>query len=162
MLLTNHDEGISVSVGLIEGGESVNTIAPTAAAHVDVRITYAEQAEIIDRKVREICSTTDVPGTTITLEGGINRPPMVKNEQTIDLLEIIKETGEEVGIKVTDVSTGGGSDASFTSAMGVATIDGLGPVGGNAHSEEEYLEIPSFIERTHLLAKLITKTTAVK
>ena len=160
--LTNHDEGISVSVGLIEGGESVNTIAPTAAAHVDVRITYAEQAEIIDRKVREICSTTDVPGTTITLEGGINRPPMVKNQQTIDLLEIIKETGEEVGIKVTDVSTGGGSDASFTSAIGVATIDGLGPVGGNAHSEEEYLEIPSFVERTNLLAELIVKLTAVK
>ena len=159
--LTNHDEGISVSVGLIEGGESVNTIAPTAAAHVDVRITYAEQAEIIDRKVREICSITDVPGTTITLEGSINRPPMVKNQQTIELLEVIKEIGEEIGIKITDVSTGGGSDASFTSAIGVATIDGLGPVGGNAHSEEEYLEIPSFIERTHLLAKLITKLTVL-
>lgn len=158
--LTNHDEGVSVSVGIIEGGESVNTVAPTAAAHVDVRIRYAEQAEIIDAKIREICSTSDVPGTTITLEGGINRPPMVKNQQTIDLLEIIKKAGAELGIEITDVSTGGGSDASFTSAMGIPTIDGLGPIGGNTHSEQEYLEIPSLVERTNLLAKVIGRLSA--
>ncbi|MCG7344247.1 M20 family metallopeptidase [Sporosarcina sp. ACRSL] len=155
--LTNHEEGISVSVGIIEGGESVNTIAPTAVAHVDVRITYIEQAEVLDQKIKEICATSDVAGTSIELEGGINRPPMVKNQQTIDLLEIIKETGEELGIKVTDVATGGGSDASFTSAMGVATIDGLGPVGGNTHNEDEYLEIPTLVERTSLLAEVIRK-----
>ncbi|MDN4608018.1 M20 family metallopeptidase [Sporosarcina highlanderae] len=158
--LANHEEGISVSAGLIEGGESVNTIAPTAAAHVDVRIKFAEQAEIIDGKIREICSTSDVPKTSITLEGGINRPPMVKNQQTIELLEIIKETGAESGIEITDVSTGGGSDASFTSAMGIPTIDGLGPVGGDAHSEKEYLEIPSLVERTNLLAELIARLSA--
>ena len=124
---------------------------------MDVRITYAEQAEVIDRKVREICASSDVAGTTIKLEGGINRPPMVKNEQTIQFLEIIKETGEELGIKITDVATGGGSDASFTSAMGVSTIDGLGPVGGNAHSVDEYLEVPTLVERTSLLAEVIRK-----
>lgn len=158
--LTNHDEGVSVSVGIIEGGESVNTVAPTAAGHVDVRIRYAEQAEVIDAMIREICTTSDVPGTTITLEGGINRPPMVKNEQTIELLEIIKETGAGLGIEITDVSTGGGSDASFTSAMGIPTIDGLGPIGGNAHSDQEYLEIPSLLERTHLLAEVIGRLSA--
>ena len=160
--LTNHEEGISVSVGLIEGGESVNTIAPSAAGHVDVRITYAEQAEMLDRNVKEICSSSDVAGTTIKLIGGINRPPMVKNEQTIKFLEVIQETGAELGIKITDVSTGGGSDASFTSAMGVSTIDGLGPVGGNAHSVDEYLEIPSLVERTHLLAEVIRKLAEEK
>ena len=155
--LTNHAEGISVSVGLIDGGESVNTIAPSAAAHVDVRITYAEQAEAIDRQVKEICASSDVAGTTIKLEGGINRPPMVKNEQTIQFLELIKEIGDKLGIKVTDVATGGGSDASFTSAMGVSTIDGLGPVGGNAHSVDEYLELPTLVGRTNLLAEVIRK-----
>ncbi|WP_432357299.1 M20 family metallopeptidase [Sporosarcina sp. UB5] len=155
--LTNHEEGISVSVGLIQGGESVNTIAPSAVGHVDVRITYAEQAEELDRKIREICATPYLAGTTIELEGGINRPPMVKNEQTIEFLEIIKETGAQLGIDITDVSTGGGSDASFTSAMGVPTVDGLGPVGGNAHSVDEYLEIPTLVERTNLLTELIRK-----
>ncbi|MFD1926777.1 M20 family metallopeptidase [Sporosarcina siberiensis] len=155
--LTNHDEGISVSVGLIEGGESVNTIAPSAVAHVDVRISRKEQADILMQKIREICETADVPGTSIVLEGGMNRPPMVKNVQTIELLNLIKDVGSSLGMEITDVSTGGGSDASFTSAIGVPTVDGLGPVGGNAHSEDEYLEIPSLVERTNLLAKLIGK-----
>lgn len=153
--LTDHEEGVSVSVGIIEGGESVNTIAPSAIARVDVRISRMDQAEFIDRKIKEICEKSDVPGTSIILEGGINRPPMVKNEQTINLLNIIKDIGSKLGMEITDVATGGGSDASFTSAAGVPTVDGLGPVGGNPHSEEEYLEIPSLVERTNLLAELI-------
>lgn len=155
--LTDHDQGISVSVGLIEGGESVNTIAPSAVGHVDVRISKMEQAEEIDRKVREICNTADIPGTSIHLEGGVNRPPMVKNTQTIELLKVIEAVGEQVGVEVKDVATGGGSDASFTSAKGIPTVDGLGPVGGNAHSDEEYLEVPTLVERTHMLAELIRR-----
>ena len=155
--LTNHEEGISVSVGLIEGGESVNTIAPTAVGHVDVRISRMDQAEMLDSKIREICAVPDVSGTSITLNGEISHPPMVKNEQTIALLNVIQEVGAEHGITITDVATGGGSDASFTSAMGIPTIDGMGPIGGNAHSEDEYLEIDSLVERTNLLAELIAK-----
>ncbi len=158
--LTDHGAGISVSTGLIEGGESVNTIAPSAAAHVDIRISQMDQASMLDRQVREICATADVPGTSIVLEGGINRPPMVKNEQTIGLLDTIGKIGAELGIKITDIATGGGSDASFTSAKGVPTVDGLGPVGGNAHSENEYLEIPTFVERTNLLAEVIGRLSA--
>lgn len=159
--LIDHESGISVSVGLVEGGESVNTIAPSAVGHVDVRITYADQAEWLDRKIREICKTPDVAGTSIQLEGGINRPPMEKTAQTMELLEIIREVGSKVGIHITDVATGGGSDASFTSSLGVPTIDGLGPVGGNAHSEEEYLEIPSLVERTNLLANVIVRLVGI-
>lgn len=153
--LTDREAGINVSVGLIEGGESVNTIAPSAVGQVDVRISKMEQAEIIDRKIREICNIVDLPGTSIRLEGGIGRPPMVKNEQTKALLKVIEGIGREVGVKVQDVATGGGSDASFTSAKGVPTVDGLGPVGGDAHSENEYLEVPSLVERTNMLAEII-------
>ena len=155
--LTNHSEGINVSVGIIEGGESVNTIAPSAVAHVDVRISKIEQSEFIDEKIREICSRSDIEGTTIELSGGLNRPPMVKNKETIDFLDIIKEVGNEVGINIVDIGTGGGSDASFTSAIGVPTVDGLGPVGGNPHSVDEYLEVPTLVERTNLLAELIER-----
>ncbi len=155
--LTHHDQGVSVNVGLIEGGSSVNTVAPHAVAHVDVRISKSEQANILTKQIEEICSTTEVDGTTVGLEGGINRPPMEKDQQTIELLETIKGVSKEIGIEVFDTATGGGGDASYTSAAGVATIDGLGPVGGNAHSEKEYLDISSLTERTLLLAKTIQK-----
>jgi glutamate carboxypeptidase len=155
--LSDHQRGISVNVGLIEGGSSVNTISPNAVAHVDIRISEVNQAKLLKKKIEEICATVDVPGTKIELKGDISRPPMEKNEQTKSLLEIIKEVGEEMGLHLSDTATGGGSDASFTSANGVPTVDGLGPVGGNAHSEDEYLDIPTLTERTLLLAKTIQR-----
>jgi glutamate carboxypeptidase len=155
--LSDHQRGISVNVGLIEGESSVNTISPNAVAHVDIRISEVNQAKLLKDKIEEICATTDVPGTKIELKGDISRPPMEKNEQTCSLLEIIKEVGEEMRLHLSDTATGGGSDASFTSANGVPTVDGLGPVGGNAHSEDEYLDIPTLTERTLLLAKTIQR-----
>ena len=160
--LTDHSAGISVNVGLIEGGNTVNTVAPSATAHVDLRISRMEQATWLEQQVEDICATPDVEGTSIELVGGIDRPPMVKNEQTIRLLEVIQEAGNELGIVIRDTATGGGSDASFTSAIGVATIDGLGPIGGYAHTEDEYLEVPSLVERTELLANVIQRLTERK
>ncbi|WP_078543752.1 M20 family metallopeptidase [Litchfieldia alkalitelluris] len=155
--LSDHENGISVNVGLIEGGSAVNTVSPNAIAHVDIRISEVEQAAILEEQIKKICSVCDVPGTKVTLEGEMNRPPMEKNKRSEELLQVIQGVGKEIGVKVMDTSTGGGGDASFTSANGVATIDGLGPVGGNAHSENEYLEIPTLTERTLLLAKTIQK-----
>ncbi|OLO28630.1 carboxypeptidase [Alkalihalophilus pseudofirmus] len=155
--LNDHANGISVNVGLIEGGDSINTVSPSAVGHVDVRISSLDQAEEIEHKIQEVCSTTDVYGTEIELSGYIDRPPMVKNEQTKELLYVIQQVGHEMGLEVTDTKTGGGSDASFTSAQGVATIDGLGPVGGNPHSDREYLEIPTLTERSELLMKTIQR-----
>lgn len=155
--LSDHENGISVNVGLINGGSSVNTVAPKATAEIDIRITKMEQAEPLAKKIEEICSIPDIEGTSIHLEGGITRPPMEKNTQTIELLETIKEVGAKIGLEITDISTGGGSDASFTSAMGIATIDGLGPKGGNQHNEGEYLEIETLVERTELLAEVLKR-----
>ncbi|MBY0095990.1 M20 family metallopeptidase [Mesobacillus maritimus] len=155
--LTDHEKGMSVNVGLIEGGTAVNTVSDSAVAHVDVRISEMEQGEYLEEKMKEICATTDVPGTNVVLEGEIGRPPMEHNAQTKSLLHIIKDVGEEIGVKISGTATGGGGDASFTAATGVATVDGLGPVGGNAHSDKEYLEIDTLPERTLLLAMTIDR-----
>ncbi|MDQ0227473.1 M20 family metallopeptidase [Metabacillus niabensis] len=155
--LSDHKNGISVNVGMIEGGSSVNTVSDHAEAHIDVRIKEIDQIEIVKEKLEEICSTTDVKGTKVSIEGEINRPPMEKNKKTRALLRIIQDVGDEIGIEIEDTETGGGSDASFTSTLGIATIDGLGPIGGNAHSDKEYLEIPSLVERTLLLAAIIER-----
>lgn len=157
--LSDYKKGYSVNVGVIEGGNTVNTVAPSAVAHVDVRFSDMEQAIWLENQIHDICAIPDVEGTTIEVKGGIERPPMVKNDQTVQLLEVIKVIGSELGIIIEDMATGGGSDASFTSAKGVATIDGLGPIGGNAHSEGEYLEVGSLIKRTELLANIIHRLT---
>lgn len=160
--LSDITKGISVNVGVIEGGTSVNTVAQSASANIDLRISKKEQAKWLEKKIAGICEEPDVKGTTIKLTGGIDRLPMVKNEQNEALLKIVRAIGEKVGVEITDVASGGGSDASFTSAKGVATIDGLGPVGGLLHTEEEYMEIASFVERTLLLASVIERLTELK
>ncbi len=159
--LNDHEKGISVNVGLIEGGSSVNTVSANAVAHVDIRISEMEQAAYLEKKIEEICSKTEVLGTKIQIKGSISRPPMEFNHQTEELLHIIQDVGKEMGLKVKNTATGGGGDASFTSATGVATVDGLGPVGGNAHSEKEYLDIDTLPERTLLLAKTIKRLSFV-
>ncbi|MCT2536324.1 M20 family metallopeptidase [Aquibacillus koreensis] len=157
--LSDPELGINVNVGMIEGGSSVNTISEHASAQIDIRISEMGQVETLEEKLEEICSSTDVLGTSVSLEGEFNRPPMQKTKKTEFLLKIIKEAGASIGVKIKDTATGGGSDASFTAALGIATIDGLGPVGGDAHSESEYLEIQSFVPRTLLLATIIERLT---
>lgn len=155
--ITDEEEGIHVNVGLIEGGTSVNTISDHATAEVDVRFRTQEQAEEIKEQIATIIASTEVDGTKVKIEGDINRPPMEKTEQTEKLLRIIKRVGDELDIFIKDTETGGGSDASFTSALGIPTVDGLGPVGGRAHRESEYLELESFVQRTLLLAHVIAE-----
>lgn len=155
--LSDHEQGISVNVGMIEGGTAVNTVADYAEAQVDIRISRKDQAEPLAEKMKEICGQVDVEGTSILLEGGITRPPMERNKQTLELYELIKGVASSLNMSLTETGTGGGSDASFTSALGIPTIDGMGPVGGNPHSTDEYLDIDTLEERTRLLAKTIEK-----
>lgn len=155
--LTDLEAGVTLNVGIIRGGTSVNTISPHAYGALDVRVETPEQAEEIDRKIREICATPDVEGTSIELTGKMRRPPLILSDASRELLAVVQEAGRELGVEITDIKSGGGSDGNLTAAVGVATIDGLGPVGAHAHSAEEYLEIDSLVERTLLIAKVIQK-----
>jgi glutamate carboxypeptidase len=80
---------------------------------------------------------------------------MEKLERSGWLVERAKAIAERLGFTVNDTSTGGASDANTTSGMGVPTLDGLGPVGGNDHSPAEYLDVESIVPRTTLLAGLL-------
>ncbi len=155
--LTNHREGIHVNVGIISGGTAVNTIPEVAAATIDVRVSQIKQIQPIQKEIEKICEMTYVEGTKTKLIGEIDRMPIEKTDGVKSLLEVIVQAGQEIGLTITDTATGGSSDGSFTASAGVATIDGLGPIGGFFHSEDEYLEIPSLLERTLLLAEVIQK-----
>lgn len=155
--LSRHDEGVSVNVGLISGGTSVNTIAPSARAEIDLRISTDEQGVDLNKTIIDICEKNVVEGIKLKVTGGINRPPMMKTEESTKLVDLIKSEASKIGLKIDDVFTGGGSDASFTAGMGIPTVDGLGPVGGHQHSDKEYLEIDTLPERTLLFANVIKK-----
>lgn len=160
--LNDYKNGISINIGIIEGGEATNVIPDKAFGKVEVRVKTQNQARYVDKKISEICSIPNVKNTRIKLSGGLNRPPMELNENNKKLLDIIKVAGEEIGVNITHTHTGGGSDASFTSKEGVPTIDGMGPIGGKLHNEDEYIELTSLSERTLLLSKTISKLVSLK
>lgn len=160
--LNDASKGISVNVDIIRGGTAANIIADYVEINVDVRTSKDEHGEQLHKKIAQICREVHVVGTTTKMIGGMKRPPMEKSAGTVLLLNRIYAVATDLGIKLNDVATGGGGDASFTAALGIPTIDGLGPVGGNAHSEQEYLEIPSLTERALLLANVMENLTVQK
>ena len=103
-----------------------------------------------------------VEGTLAEVEGGITRPPMLPTEKTMALCRDIDDIGQEIGVEFGWMASGGGSDGSFAAAAGTPTIDGLGPVGGGAHSENEYLEIDTIIPRYELLCRIIQHIICIK
>jgi len=160
-VLTDYDEGVTVNVGLIEGGTSVNTIAPYAYAGIDLRMETIEQAEQFDKLIRAQIAKRANSEITYELESrsGISRPPFVPDEGSEQLLRYVQEVGKNMGWDIEAEKTGGGSDGNLTSYIGIPTIDGLGPVGGNAHQEDEYVDISSLEERKEFLKALLLRLT---
>lgn len=150
-------EGINVNVGVVKGGTSPNTIAPSAEAAIDVRFETEQQGYEVDRAIREICSYSEVPGTVLELAGKITRPAWSINLSSQPLTDLIIEEGEKLGINLVTQYSGGGSDGNFTGSLGIPTIDGLGPYGGDAHRESEFLVIPSIELKGTLMVNILKR-----
>jgi glutamate carboxypeptidase len=151
--LNDPEEGITVNVGVIEGGTRSNVVAPESRAEVDVRVRNNHQAERVERAVRNL--KPEAEGVELNVEGGFRRPPMEFSERNQKLWARIKDQGEAMGLDLDHTTSGGASDGN-TASQHTATVDGLGPVGDGAHESYEYIEIDKLVERTALLVLLLT------
>ena len=97
----------------------------------------------------------NLEGARLRISGGIDRPPMERSPGVIRLAQLAQRLATDVGFTLSEMSTGGASDGNFTAAMGVPTLDGLGPDGGGAHADSEHLLVESWLQRTQLLRLLI-------
>ncbi len=151
--LTDFGSGTTVNVGVINGGTRSNVIAAEAQAEVDLRIWTKEEA---DRLLHLIMNLKPVlKGTTICVEGGINRPPMERTEGIVRLFEHAQKLcADELGFELTEAKAGGASDGNFTAALGIPTLDGLGAVGDGGHSVDEFVYLDFIPQRTALLTRL--------
>ncbi len=144
--------GISVNVGVIEGGVRSNVIAPTSSALIDVRVPTIEAANQVEQAIRHISPT--VKGTKITVTGGFSRLPLEKTEANERLWNFAQEQAKSLGLTLQEGMAGGGSDGNTTS-LHTATLDGLGAVGDGAHADHEFLFADKMVERSTLLALLL-------
>jgi glutamate carboxypeptidase len=151
--LGDRERGITVNVGVIEGGLRSNVIAPFSRAEVDVRVWTAEDARRIETAIHELEPT--VPGTRLEVEGCIGRQPMERTPRNTTLWETARELARGLGIQLEEDESGGGSDGNITSQY-TATLDGLGAVGDGAHARHEFAYIDPILERAALLTQLLT------
>ncbi len=153
--LTDFSLGTTVNVGVVGGGTRPNVVAGEAWARVDLRVATMAEAERVVAAI--LGSRPWLPGAEVTVEGGLNRPPMERTPVIVAAFERAREIGREIGLELTEAATGGASDGNFTAALGVPTIDGLGCPGDGGHAEHEYIRISGLVERTALLIALLHK-----
>lgn len=152
---TDLKRGTTVNPGVISGGTRRNVIAAEAEAEIDLRVRTMADAKQVDRKFRALRAIDK--RCKVSVEGGLNRPPMERSPGIVKLFKLAKSLATEIGVDLEESSTGGGSDGNFTAALGVPTLDGIGAVGEGAHAPHESLLIDRIADRTALIAKLIPK-----
>jgi len=153
---TELERGLTVNAGVIRGGTRTNVVAAEAEAEIDVRIARAQDAARIDKKFRSL--RVRDRRCVIEVSGGMNRPPMERTPGTVALYERAATLAQELGFRLAEAATGGGSDGNFTSALGVPTLDGMGAVGEGAHASHESVLSNQLLPRTALLAAMIAAT----
>jgi glutamate carboxypeptidase len=155
--LAKPELGTTVNAGLIKGGTAAYVISEQAEAKIDVRVTNIEEQHRIEAGIQKMAHLNQVAGTTIDIKGGFHRPPMIVLPRAQALIEAVRLASTECNMPVSFGLSGAASDANNLTAMGIPTLDGMGPVGGRAHSHEEYLDLESLYERTVRSAILLTR-----
>ena len=150
---TDLPSGLTVNPGVITGGTRSNVIADFAQTEVDFRIARLKDGAALDKKFRKLKPFDK--RCTIEVQGGMNRPPMERTREIAALFQKAQSLAAELGVKLEESSTGGGSDGNFTAALGVPTLDGIGTVGEGAHAPTESILVDRIADRTALLAKLV-------
>ena len=150
---TDLKRGLTVSVGVAGGGTRSNVIPAEAWAEVDVRIAHKADGQRIERKFAGLKPVDK--RCTITVTGGINRPPMERTPGTVKLYHRARTLAAELGFMLEEAASGGASDGNFTAALGIPTLDGMGAVGEGAHASHESIVVEHLTPRTALLAGLL-------
>ena len=155
--LTDLGRGITLNVGLVSGGQSVNTVAPHASGEIDLRyVSPADRDEVV-AAIEAIVARSFIPGTTarLTIKGEFL--PLTQSEASGKLFDLYRAAAEDSGLATAGEFSGGCADSGFTAAMGAPTLCAVGPVGGKAHSPDEYLELDSLVPRAQALARAILR-----
>jgi len=150
--LTDHGRGVTVNVGVVEGGTRANVVAASATAEVDVRVRSVEDARWIEDEFQRLVAT--LPRTSVEIAGAVERDPLERTPRNAALWESALEIADGIGIQLEEGESGGASDGNFTSQY-AATLDGLGAVGDGAHADHEFLYIDRTLERAAILTGLL-------
>jgi len=155
--LTDLKAGTTLNVGLVSGGQSVNTVAPWAEGQIDLRYVRPEDRDGLLAQIDAIIRRSFVPGTKASWEIRGEFLPLAQSAASARVFELYKGTAAESGLKVDGEFSGGCADSGFTAGVGTPTLCAVGPVGGKAHSPDEYLKLDTIVPRAQALARAVLR-----
>ena len=149
------EKGTTINIGTVEGGTTPNTVPEYVKIQVDCRFTDMDETKRLNDIIYGLNDSVTKENVRIRVSGGLTRPPWTRSEKGLQFCAAVDDIKQRLGIQADWASTAGGSDGNFFAALGVPTIDGMGPVGGKGHSPNEYLELDTIEPRTELLYEII-------
>jgi glutamate carboxypeptidase len=155
--LTDYDIGTTVNVGIVNGGNAVNMVAPNAEAQVDVRFKTMESRDAVWERITEILETAYVPGTETEITESRGFLPLTQSPESRQMFDVYTAAGADVGLTIGGEFTGGSADSGFTAQVGAPTVCGTGPVGGRAHTPEEFMRLDTMVPRAKTVALAIMR-----
>jgi glutamate carboxypeptidase len=155
--LTDPEGGTVVNVGTVAGGTVANQIPDFCSAQIDVRFKTKPDGERVFQQIADIMSETSIAGTRTEYELVTARPPFVQTTKAGSLLDRYQEAANHFDVPLSQRAAGGGSDANLTAALGVPTLDGLGPEGDGAHTRAEYINRQSFVDSIKVFALFLSR-----
>jgi glutamate carboxypeptidase len=163
--LTDYSAGLTVNVGVVQGGDARNTVPPCAEALIDIRYVTPEQGEAAIRRIREIADRSFTRnerhgvGTRTEMWHALHRPPKLATPEFDDLLSRVRGIAAALNRDLGVTDSGGGTDGSLTQAAGLPTLDTMGMVGSGAHSDRERADLSLLVWRAQLAAVTLYRLT---
>ena len=156
--LTDYAKGLTVNVGRIAGGRTKNTVPDEASCELDFRFVHPDEGVGLERALvaAALAAEARVPGSKVTVHGGVARAPLVRTRESEALATAYGAHAAAEGLgHALATRQGGGSDASTTSALGIASIDALGPRGKGFHPLDEQVELATLVPKAKALARFL-------
>jgi glutamate carboxypeptidase len=151
----NLRRGVTINADIISGGTRANVIAEHAKAILDLRAWHSRDMQSLEKRLHSLKPIHR--GAKLQITGGFDRPPL-ERKHSAALFARAKSLASQMGLTLGEAAAGGGSDGSFTAALGVPTLDGLGAVGDGAHASHEHVVAKTMPQRAALLAALLASS----
>jgi glutamate carboxypeptidase len=148
-------DGLTVNLTVMQAGTRANIIPENASAQVNVRVRDKADFDRVEQVLRKNAETTVIPDTKVTISGGEGFPPLPNNPATDKLAARAQRIYAGIGRTLATGGNGGASESALAADAGVPALDGLGPVGGGFHSDQEFLELETVTPRLYLLTMLL-------
>ena len=155
--LTDLERGTTINVGLVRGGQSVNTVAAEASCDIDIRYQDTAERDDILTQVKTICEKVYVEDTSSSFSIRGEFQPLNPSAQSKELFALYQESAAQDDVIVEGEHSGGCADSGFIAAAGTPVICGVGPVGGNYHRPDEWMKIDSLAQRARFIAITILR-----